>query len=132
MAKTLLVLTSAVTLNREQFQNQRRAMTVLQANHIPYETIDGADPLYRDRYVHTCTVSLSYKLLQYIVLHRVVYRPPCNAALRCIACSSANRVSRRVSHRVYYQLKLTRYVRYHHDRLLSLHQSPSDAMNSLV
>jgi hypothetical protein len=51
MAKSLLVLTSAVSLSREQVQNQQRAMTVLLANNIPYETIDGADPSLYGRYV---------------------------------------------------------------------------------
>jgi hypothetical protein len=51
MVKSLLVLTSAVSLSREQVQNQQRAMTVLTANHIPYETIDGADPELYTRYV---------------------------------------------------------------------------------
>jgi hypothetical protein len=56
MGKSLLVLTSGMSLSREQFQNQQRAMTVLLANHIPYETIDGADPLLKERYVDSLFV----------------------------------------------------------------------------
>jgi hypothetical protein len=77
MAKSLLVLTSQVTLNREQFQNQQRAMTVLLANHIPYETIDGADPVYKDRYVLVQGDRTSYSSS---LRRTLLYTVPCNAA----------------------------------------------------
>jgi hypothetical protein len=45
------VLTSELSLSREVVQNQQRAMTVLVAKRIPYETVNGADPSQKARYV---------------------------------------------------------------------------------
>ena len=42
--KTVLVLVTKLGMNREQVQNQQRAITMLKGKNIPYETIDGSDP----------------------------------------------------------------------------------------
>lgn len=49
--KSLLVLTSSLSLNREQVQRQQRAMTLLHGQKIPYEIVDGADPSFKEQYV---------------------------------------------------------------------------------
>jgi hypothetical protein len=56
-------------------------MTVLQANHIPYETIDGADPLYKDRYV---LVPHRYRTSYCSILYCIVLSIN-NAMLHCVA-----------------------------------------------
>jgi len=47
--RSLLVLISTMSMNREQVQNQSRATTMLEAKKIPFETIDGADPSMKER-----------------------------------------------------------------------------------
>lgn len=47
-AKSILVLVSQTSLHREQVQNQKRALSLLDAKHIPYQTLDGSDPKYKE------------------------------------------------------------------------------------
>lgn len=61
--KSLLVLISTLSLNREQVQRQLRATTVMIANKISYTTLDGADPLHKERYVYRTVLSIAYTSL---------------------------------------------------------------------
>jgi hypothetical protein len=49
--KSVLVLISTMSLNRIQQQNQQRAMLFMKTKAIPFESIDGADPNCKERYV---------------------------------------------------------------------------------
>jgi hypothetical protein len=49
--KIMLILITKMGLRREQVQHQQRAMSMLEAHHIPYETLDGADPANKEAYV---------------------------------------------------------------------------------
>lgn len=46
--KRLLVLTSSTNFRREQVQNQQRAVSLLEARKIDFETLDGALPENRE------------------------------------------------------------------------------------
>jgi hypothetical protein len=48
-SRSLIVLTTSMSLNREQTQNQERAMTLLRARKISFTAIDGANPAEKDR-----------------------------------------------------------------------------------
>lgn len=48
-SRSLLVLTTSLRINREVVQNQDRALNILKARNICFETIDGADPLMKER-----------------------------------------------------------------------------------
>jgi hypothetical protein len=81
------VLTSAMSLSREQVQNQQRAMTVLLANNIPYETLDGADPSLYERYVLVWIQDRHRTTTIYCIPSYCMQSTQCCIALLCFASS---------------------------------------------
>ena len=47
----LLLIISTMKVCRQQTHRQERAMQILQAKRIPFDTLDAADPSLKERYV---------------------------------------------------------------------------------
>jgi hypothetical protein len=76
--RSLIMLMTSMSVNREQMQNQQRATNLLQARKIKYELIDGADPTEKDRYVaSTHAQSLSFCTPNSHVAFTAIAEMPC-------------------------------------------------------
>ena len=47
------------SLNTAQMQKQRRAELLFEANHVPYDIIDGADVSHKEQWVQSHFINIS-------------------------------------------------------------------------